>query len=179
MYVGPSIPISIKLFSETIHGNDLKLGMMVQYDKLYVLSNFQVCRNIYFLFGTKPISKSMLINLKISVKLFSETVQWNDLILGRMIQYDKLYVLSDFQVCWTSTSCLGLGRFQKLKISIQFFSETIQGDDLKLGRMVLFVWCKLYVLRDSQVFETWTRLMWESLKIDLKISFKLFSETVK
>ena len=40
---------------------------------------------------------------------FSETVHDIALKFGRMVQYDELYVLSDFWTWWTLTSCLGPG----------------------------------------------------------------------
>ena len=39
------------------------------------------------------------------VKLFSGTINANDLKLGRVVWYDVSYVLSDFQTCRTPTSC--------------------------------------------------------------------------
>ena len=40
------------------------------------------------------------------VKFFSETVSGNDLKLDRMVKYGVSYVVSNFQSCRTSTSCL-------------------------------------------------------------------------
>ena len=82
----------------------------------------------YFLFATGPIWKCVNMSMKISVKLFSETVHQNNLKFGRVVQYHKLYVLSDFQTCWTTTSCLGLplaGASVSHGHILQFFSLKI------------------------------------------------------
>lgn len=45
--------------------------------------------------------------MKISIKLFSEPIQENDFKLDRVVQCDKLYVLSIFLTHMTSTTGLG------------------------------------------------------------------------